>query len=70
VVRIPVGPKSKGAVVELDLKNGFQRHAYRLLHDFVPQAGNPKPAHFAVGLGDFHSPKRLRPVRTAFQLQA
>jgi hypothetical protein len=56
--------------MELDLEDGFQRHTYRLLHNFVPQAWDSKLAHFAVSLGDFHTPERLRTVRTALQFQA
>jgi hypothetical protein len=56
VVRIPVGPKPIGVIVELDLEDGFQRHAYCLVNDPVPQAGDSKLAHFAVSLGDFRSP--------------
>jgi hypothetical protein len=54
VVRAPIGPKPIGAVVELDLEDGFQRHTYCLLDDLVPQTGDSKLAHFAVRLGNFH----------------
>ena len=40
--------------MELDLEDGFQRHAYCLLDDLVPQARDSKLAHFAVSLGNFH----------------
>jgi hypothetical protein len=40
MVRIPVGPKPVGVLMELDLENGFQRHTYCLLDDLVPQAGH------------------------------
>jgi hypothetical protein len=56
VVRTPIGSKPERVFMELNLKNGFQCHTYYLLDDLVPQAGNPKPAHFAIGLGDFYPP--------------
>ena len=56
VVRTPVGPKPIGVLMEFDLENGFQRHAYCLLDDFVPQTGDSKLAHFAVSLGNLHPP--------------
>ena len=56
VVRTPIGPKPVGVFMELDLEDGLQRHAYCLLDNLVPQAGDSKLAHFAVSLGNFHPP--------------
>jgi len=56
VVRIPVGPKPVGIVVKFNFKNGFQRHPYSLLDNFVPQARYPKLTHFAISLGNFYPP--------------
>ena len=56
MVRTPIGPKPVGVIMELDLKDGLQRHSYRLLDNFVPQTGDSKLAHFAICLGNFHPP--------------
>jgi hypothetical protein len=57
VMGAPIGPEPIRAIMELNLKDGFQRHTYGLLHDLVPQARDSQLAHFAVSLGYFHSPQ-------------
>ena len=40
LVRVPVGTKPVGTVMEFNLEDGLQRHAYRLLDDLVAQTGD------------------------------
>ena len=50
--------------MEFDLKNGLQRHAYRLLDDLLPQTGNSDGAGLsASAFRDLHPPHRRRAGR-------
>jgi hypothetical protein len=69
VVRVPVGPKPIGILVKFDFKDWFQRHTYCFLDNLVPQTGDSKPTHFAIGLGNLHLSERSGLIRTAFYLQ-